>query len=271
MDRMERTSMTTKDIIPTRVAEMGGISHSEATELGKAEHRALVELLEGLSDEDWNQVTDCDPWTVRDIIAHLLAWAEATTSPKVFFAQAKATRRYTKEFGVKLDAQNQAGVEMRKDMTPAQLLEALRRSNPRFRKLRGALGAVGKPLPLYNSFLGWTTLGFLADVIFLRDHFMHRIDITRAVGRDFRFLGHEGRIVADVVRHWNRVAKPDARLVLTGDAGGDFLLGTEERSTIIGDALEFCRLMSGRAEPSVMEVEGDTYAARSYLSVPVPF
>ncbi len=263
--------METKDITPTRVAGMRGLSHSEATELGKAEHRALVELLDELSDEDWNTVTDCDPWKVRDIIAHLLGWAEATTSPKVFFAQAKATRRVAKEFGVKLDAQNQAGVEMRKDMTPAQLLEALRRSNPRFMKLRSVLGAAGKPLPIYNSFLGWTTLGFVADVIFLRDHFMHRIDITRAVGRDFRFLGHEARIVADVVRHWNRLAKPNARLVLTGEAGGEFILGTEERSTITGDALEFCRLMSGRAEPSAMEVEGDTYAARSYLSVSVPF
>lgn len=263
--------MGAKSINPARVADMGGLSHSEATGLGKAEHRALIELLEELSEEDWNKVTDCDPWKVRDIIAHLIGWAEATTSPKVFLAQAKATRRYAKDFGAKLDAQNQAGVEMRKNMTPDELLEALRRSNPRFMKLRGTLGVVGKPLPMYNGTLGWTTVGFLADVIFLRDHFMHRIDITRAVGRDFRFLGHESRIVADVVRHWNRLAKPDARLVLTGDAGGEFVLGTEERSTITGDALEYCRLMSGRAEPSVMEVEGDTYAARSFLSVPVPF
>ena len=263
--------METKNVTPTRVAELGGISHTEAVELARGEHQALVELLDGLSDEEWNAVTDCDPWTVKDIIAHLLGWAEATTSPKVYFAQTKATRRHAKEFGVKLDAQNEAGVEMRKDMTPAQLLAALRRVNPRFLKVRAALGAAGKPLPIYNSFLGWTTLGFVADVIFLRDHFMHRIDITRAVDNDFRFLGHEARIVADVVRHWNRLAKPDARLVLTGDAGGDFILGTEERSTITGDALEFCRLLSGRAEPSVMEVEGDTYAARSYLSVPVPF
>jgi uncharacterized protein (TIGR03083 family) len=263
--------MTTKDISPTRVAELGGMSHSEAKELGRREHQALVELLDDLSEDDWNKVTDCDPWTVRDIVAHLLGWAEATTSPKAFFAQTKATRRVAKEFGAKLDAQNQAQVEMRKDMSSAELVEALRRSNPKFLKLRGALGAVGKPVPMYNGTLGWTTVGFLADVIFLRDHFMHRIDITRAVGRDFRFYGHEGRIVADVVRHWNRLAKPDARLVLTGDAGGDFLLGTEERTTITGDALEYCRLLSGRAEPSTMEVEGDEYAARSYLSVPVPF
>lgn len=37
-----------------------------------AERQGLLNFLEGLSEDDWIRPTDCDPWTVRDMLAHLV-------------------------------------------------------------------------------------------------------------------------------------------------------------------------------------------------------
>ena len=35
-------------------------------------HDKLIAMLKGLSDEEWHKPTVCDPWTVKDLSAHLL-------------------------------------------------------------------------------------------------------------------------------------------------------------------------------------------------------
>jgi hypothetical protein len=52
------------------------------------------------------------------------------------------------------------------------------------------------------------------------------------------------RIVADVVAEWARGHGQPYRLTLTGPAGGSWSAGGEEISL---DAVEFCRILSGRA------------------------
>ena len=252
------------------VSQLGGVSHSEARTLAESQLRAMIELLRSLDDEDWEKPTECEGWSVRDIAAHVLGWVEALTSPAEMARLSLATRRYRKQFGEKVDAQNQAQVEMRKDLSPRELVARLDRSADRFISVRFAVGRVTKFVPLYNSFFGLTSVRFVADVIFTRDHFMHRIDISRAVGREVECGDAERRIVQDVVRNWERNAAPQARLNLTGPAGGHFVLGSP-RADIEGDALDFCRLLCGRADTSVMKVDGDTAAARSWLAVPVIF
>ena len=124
---------------------------------------------------------------------------------------------------------------------------------------------------MYNAAVGVTNLRFLMGQIFTRDHFMHRIDIARATDKELAVGAAEKRIVADIVRHWARSSKADARLVLSGAAGGTFVAGAGSRATITGDAIEFCRLLAGRAGLSVMDVEGDEGAAQEWLSAKVPF
>jgi uncharacterized protein (TIGR03083 family) len=41
-----------------------------------AEMRALAELLDCLTDEQWNAQSLCDEWRVRDVVAHMTAGAE---------------------------------------------------------------------------------------------------------------------------------------------------------------------------------------------------
>lgn len=240
-------------------------------QLAESQMTALENELRRLDPDDWDKQTDCDRWTVRDIVAHVIGWAEAITSPRVFFDQAKLTRSMRKELTQKVDAQNEAQVVARRHLSTDELIEALSKVTPRFLAVRRSVGYVGKFVPLYNNAVGFTTLGFLARQIFMRDHFMHRIDISRATGKPMTLGEPERRIVADVVRHWARVSQSDAQLELTGDAGGVFETGTGRKATISGDALDFCRLMCGRADVSAFEFEGDEGAARAWLAVKVPF
>jgi hypothetical protein len=48
-------------------------------------------------------------------------------------------------------------------------------------------------------------------------------------------------------------------------------LGAGSRARVSGDALEFCRVLTGRADPRVMHVEGDRAAATKWLATRVPF
>jgi hypothetical protein len=61
---------------------------------------------------------------------------------------------------------------------------------------------------------------------------------------------HDGRLVADVVAEWSRRHGREFTLELEGPAGGKFVNGSPsvpagEEITI--DAVEFCRIVSGRA------------------------
>jgi len=90
-------------------------------------------------------------------------------------------------------------------------------------------------------------LGFLMDIIFTRDTWMHRIDISRAIGRDAVLSAdHDGRLIADVVADWSRRHGQPFTLELTGPAGGTYMSG-DAGETITLDAVEFCRILSGRA------------------------
>jgi hypothetical protein len=92
-------------------------------------------------------------------------------------------------------------------------------------------------------------LGYLLDVIYLRDLWMHRIDAARAAGVELELRPeHDGRIVADVVAEWARRHGQPFALTLTGPAGGHFTAGPPDaRGTAIEiDAVELCRTLAGR-------------------------
>ncbi len=70
------------------------------------------------------------------------------------------------------------------------------------------------------------SLGYLIDTIYLRDAWMHRVDVTRATGAALVLTpDHDGRIVADVVAEWARRHGQPFTLHLTGPAGGTFTGG----------------------------------------------
>ena len=93
-------------------------------------------------------------------------------------------------------------------------------------------------------------LGYLVDTIYLRDLWMHRIDLARALGSAVELSDdHDGRIVADVVAEWARRHGKPFYLELTGPAGGRYTdrpdAADAEHLTL--DAVEFARTLAGRA------------------------
>ena len=89
-------------------------------------------------------------------------------------------------------------------------------------------------------------LSYLFDIIFTRDSWMHRVDITRATRHEMMLTPeHDGRIVADVVAEWARRHGKPFRLVLSGPAGGTFTQGSDGDELAL-DAVEFCRVLAGR-------------------------
>jgi hypothetical protein len=93
-------------------------------------------------------------------------------------------------------------------------------------------------------------LGYLVDIILTRDTWMHRTDVATATGRPLELTReHDGRIVADVVAEWVRRHGQPCTLHLTGPAGGTFVHGDGSEELTV-DAIEFCRILSGRDEGS---------------------
>jgi hypothetical protein len=103
------------------------------------------------------------------------------------------------------------------------------------------------------------TLGFLLDMCLTRDTWMHRVDIADAISVDLQLTAdHDGVLVADVAAEWARRHGEPCSLMLTGPAGGSWTWGSGGPSLEL-DAVEFCRLLSGRG------------AADGLLATRVPF
>jgi uncharacterized protein (TIGR03083 family) len=102
------------------------------------------------------------------------------------------------------------------------------------------------PVP-FGPPLGTKPIGYLMDCIYTRDAWMHRVDIARAVGAELLLTpDHDGRLVADVVDEWARTHRQPYQLELSGPAGGRWSSGSGGEP-IECDAVEFCRIVSGRA------------------------
>lgn len=242
------------------------IGHSEWKQLGIEVDRSFLETLRSLSQDEWNTLTECPPWTVKDVVAHLIGWGEATISPIELTRQTVAGYKgKSSHNGNWLDAANQFQVDTRSDMSTAQLLARFETLSPRFHKVRSGYGLVTGIFPMKEPFSGtWVPVRFLFDTIFVRDHFMHHIDICTALGREFPVGPAERRISHDAIKEWARKANADVTLDLTGPAGGRFVHGTG-RTTIAGDAIDLCRAAAGRKCES-FEITGDEAGAATWLA-----
>ena len=249
-----------------RLEDIRPPSHREWIDIGRAVDQNLLRTLRRLTHEQWNLVTDCDPWTVKDIVSHVIAWPEASLNPKEMARQFTAGWRTRKDHGGTLHAQNEFQVTDRRSATPEELIARLERHQTGFHRLRNGLGVVGKVIPYKEQFTGtWVSLAFTVDAIFARDHFMHLLDIHRAAGSDPEIGPAEIRLMHDALREWAMKAGADVTLLLEEPAGGKFTHGTGERARITGPTLDLCRVLAGR-KADTLEIEGDEAAARRWLT-----
>jgi uncharacterized protein (TIGR03083 family) len=246
-------------MLATTVPARTPLRHDEWMAAAAEEYRRIGELLAGLADGDWARPTDCSEWDVRQLVAHLVGNGEQSASIRELFRQQKLGRRL-RPGGDDIDGMTAVQVQERADRTPEQLVRDLADVAVRAVRARRRIPAPLRALPVpFGPPLGTRPLGYLMDCIYTRDTWMHRVDLTRATGRPMQLTAdHDGRIVADVVAEWAAAHGQPFTLTLTGPAGGSWSHGSDGE-TIELDAVEFCRILSGRAT-------GD-----GLLATPVPF
>jgi uncharacterized protein (TIGR03083 family) len=247
--------MTAETIGPVDVSGIQRIRHAEAMWLTATENERLLDQIGQLDGEQWSAATDCVGWTVRDIVTHLIASAQAQANPVEFVRQLWSGRRLTAEIGGHhwVDGLNEAQLRARRDWSaaelPARWRSAAAAALTARRRMPGPVRAL-RVLPIGSALgtdLGWQPLGYLFDIGFTRDVWMHRVDIARAAGIDLRVTAdHDGRIVADIVAEWSTTHDEPFTLHLTGPAGGQYAGRGGAAAVVTLDAVEFVRVLSGR-------------------------
>ena len=237
------------------------MSRDTAMRLAGTEYQRFLDLLRALGPGDWARPTECRGWDVRAMASHALGMVELAASIREQRRQMKLARS---RGGVFIDALTGLQVDERQQMTPEQIIARFaarapkaasgRRRTPGFIRRR----TMSERQPVDGIDETWT-IGFLVDIILTRDPWMHRGDICRATGADHVLTAeHDGVLVADVAAEWTARHGQPCTLHLTGPAGGSWKNG-DGGPLIETDAIEFCRVISGRGH------------ADGLLAVQVPF
>jgi uncharacterized protein (TIGR03083 family) len=242
--------------------EIDPVTRPEAMTLAATETASMVAALRALTEEDWAQPTDCPGWDVRAVAGHVLGMVESFTGlwrmASMFRAGAKV-----KGDGLLIDGVTAMQVATNAPLSVGDLLDRMAAGGPRqarWRCNRPLLRriAMKQPYPDANTLESWS-MGYLLEQILTRDTWMHRVDVARATGRPHTLTPeHDGRIIADVVAEWARRHGRPFTLRLTGPAGGTYSGGTGG-DELTCDAVEFCRILSGRG------------TGTGLLAQPVPF
>lgn len=236
----------------TRATEVDSIpvlEHDEAMRLAEMEYDRLLAVIDDLNEEDWSRPTECPGWDVKDMLGHILGMLELQSDGEERMRQIKTAAGIAAQTGgLRLDALTALQVREHANLAPRELTAALRTAVPRALAARKAFTAEQRAATYVSELPGeapWT-IGYLFDVIHTRDPWIHRSDISRAVGTEMALTAdHDGRIVADVVADWARRHGQPFTLTLSGPAGDSFCSGAGGGDLDL-DAVEFCRILSGR-------------------------
>ncbi|TFV65280.1 maleylpyruvate isomerase family mycothiol-dependent enzyme [Blastococcus sp. CT_GayMR20] len=228
------------------------LDRDTARRLAATEYARVAALLRSLAPEDWARPTDCAGWDVRAMAGHVLGMTEMAATLRAAVAQNVAASRA----GGGIDALTALQVRRSAGLSATELVERFAAVAPRAERGRHRMATlIGRLTVPEDQVVGgrterWT-FGFLFDVILTRDPWMHRVDISRAVGRELELTPeHDGVLVADVVAEWaSRHGRP-YRLRLTGPAGGEWSAEGAHADVLELDAVEFCRALSGRGTAS---------------------
>lgn len=244
------------------VRTIATIDHDEAMQLAETETERLLDLACSLSAEEWLQPTECPDWRVRDVVGHLLGMWKSQADAELRSKRIGDARRLAQSSGrVWLDELTAMQVRDHSHLSTSQLLDELRSMAPIALAARRVMPESFRQAAYDVALPGETawTFGYLFDIIHTRDPWMHRVDICRATERKPEVTpDHDGRLVADVVREWAQRHSAPFLLTLTGPAGGTFTSDAPGESHEL-DAVEFCRILSGRSE------------GPGLLAVPIPF
>ena len=234
----------------TDVGAIPEMRHDEAMALAETEAGRLLDVVDQLVDPDWAKQTDCEGWDVKALLSHVLGAMEANSRTREFVRQYRVAARASKRSGSPM-VNEMTALQVREhaDMAPRDIARRLQEIAPRAIRGRRRMPRLVRAVPFKPGppFEGSWKIGYLVGTIMNRDYWMHRVDLTRATGKELVVTAeHDGRLVADVVAEWARSHRQPVTLTLDGPAGGTFRQG-QQGEEIRFDAVEFCRALSGRA------------------------
>jgi uncharacterized protein (TIGR03083 family) len=260
---------TTTSTWPGSTVVQPAIERPTAMRLAQTEYQRVADVVDALKLEDWTRPTDCTEWDVRQLVSHIAGQANLFSSLFELAPQTRAAKARQQPGQPGVDALTSLQVEERQHLGPEELRAELHRVGPRAAKARGRIpGFVRRRrtsgTEVVNGVPETWSIGYVTDVIFTRDSWMHRLDLARSTGRDPALTAdHDGVIVADIVAEWARRHGQPYLVELTGPAGGSWSCGTGGEE-IVMDASDFCRVVSGRPGP-------DGGQPRGLFATQVPF
>ena len=267
------TVLTGVKAVAQNANEIPPVAHAEAGQLSRTEFERVLALLESQDGADWQQPTYCTEWNVRDMVAHLAGAMTGSTSLREFVRQ-NVTHPYVKAAAYPVDGTNRLQIEERAKQNTADIIAEFRQNGPIAIKNRQKLPWLVRQLPIP----GVGNFGYLMDIIYPRDEWMHRYDICAATGKKMVITQeHDGRILnlvlLDIAK---KLQKPSAGrtivLHITGALSGTYQFGssTEPDCTLAIDLFDFHLRASERisAEKAVRRtaVSGDQTTAHWFLS-----
>lgn len=238
------------------------LDRKTAMRLAADEYERYAAMLRRLPESAWTLPTCNTGWDVTAMVRHSVGMTHLAASIREQLIQ---LRLANKRPGPQIDALTAVQIERNAHRSPRELVERMaelgpkaaagRRRAPGFVRRR-TMGDLQPVAPGQDE--AWT-FGYLLDTILTRDTWMHRTDLAEATGLELDLRAdHDGVLVADVVADWASRHTAPYELRLTGPAGGAWSRGSGgERIEL--DAVEFCRILSGRGS-------GD-----GLLAVRVPF
>jgi uncharacterized protein (TIGR03083 family) len=139
----------------------------------KSERDAVVAFLHGLSDADWDKPSQCEGWTIKDVVSHMGAAAHGFFTPWVVGLIVNGD----------VEAHNDRDAEKRKSWAPAKVLKEYEKWSKRAGVAHAALQKPGlRALPIRLAEVGTYPAALLTSAIVFDSGLHLRHDMAGALG-----------------------------------------------------------------------------------------
>lgn len=226
-------------------------THAEWMPHAHEAYRRIAEAFAVVPAHAWRAPTPCEGWTVRDLGGHLVGAMRSAATLRETVSQQRAVARRARRTGEQVvDALTAVQIERTADLAPSELVAEMASLVERAARGRARMPGFVRHRAGFHVEMGaiderWSFDYFLGCIL-TRDSWLHRIDLADALGTEPGLDDHDAAVVGDVAAEWAaRHGRPVA-LTLTGPAGGTLTAG-EGGDEIALDAIEFCRVVSGRS------------------------
>lgn len=219
--------------------------------LARASYQRLADGFADLPVELWDSPTPCTGWSVRDLAGHVVGAMRGAASLRETASQQRAVKRRVKRTGEhEVDALTAIQVQRTAGLSTGDVVREMRALVPKAIAGRRRMPSFVRRRASVAVEMGviserWT-LEYLLATILTRDAWLHRVDLADALGVSVEVDDVDRAIVGDVAVEWCARHGRPVVLILTGDAGGTITAGSDG-PTIDLDAIEFCRIVSGRS------------------------